>query len=272
MTSLGDAAIAYAASGWAVFPCDLDKRPLVRGGFHAATRDADVIRRSWTGRPEASIGAPVPDVFAVLDMDEDGPATLAALEAVYSRLPVTLTVRTGGGGQHLYFRHPGGALRQGAGLLGPGLDTRMPGRGYTILPPSPHRSGRRYGWVDPTTPAAVMPVWLTKLLRPPSPPPVPVRVPSGRNVDRYVAAAVDGEIANVLNAPVGTRNKALHLAASKLGTLIGGGVLDEAEVIASLLDAARTSGYIASDGERPALSTIRSGLAWGQRHPREVRR
>jgi hypothetical protein len=54
-------------------------------------------------------------------------------------------VITGGGGLHLYFRHPGFEIRNSAGALGPGLDLRGDG-GYIIAPPSLHASGNRYVW------------------------------------------------------------------------------------------------------------------------------
>lgn len=272
MSALRNAALEYLGAGWRVFPCRRDKRPLVGGGFHAASADADVIRRWWTRWPTASIGAPVPASLAVVDLDvvHDGLSTLAGLQAVYGLLPVTLTCRTGSGGAHHYFLHPGGTLRQGAGLLGPGLDTRMPGKGFTILPPSPHPSGRCYAWIEPTARPAPMPPWLAALLRPPLPP-VP-GLPPIHAREAYVRAALEGELANVIGAPVGTRNTVLHLAAVKLGGLVGAGVVTELEVTAALLDAARASGYFSTDGERAARATVASGLDWGRRHPREVAR
>lgn len=273
MSELLEHALALAGAGWSVFSCDQTKRPLVAGGVHAATRDPDRIRRFFRANHAVMIGAAVPDSLAVLDIDadHDGFATLRALEEAYGELPTTLTVRTGGGGEHRYFLHPGGELRQTAGLLGPGLDTRMPGKGYTILPPSVHDSGRPYAWSTPLAPTAPLPGWLEALLRPPSPSrPGPVRQSAGPiGADRYVRAAVEGEVANVIGAPVGTRNATLHLASVKLGTMVGAGLLDRAEARAVLLEAARASGYVASDGERTAVRTIESGLRFGVEHPRE---
>ena len=57
--------------------------------------------------------------------------------------PPTWKFHTGGGGEHYLFRHPGHEIRNSAGQLGLGLDTRGDG-GYIVAPPSLHISGRRY--------------------------------------------------------------------------------------------------------------------------------
>lgn len=272
--TLAAAAVEYVRQGWRVFPCcRQDKVPLTSRGFHDATSDLERVRTCWRRWPAANIGAPVPPSLAVLDVDagHGGEETLRALEAAHGALPTTLAARTGGGGRHVYLLHPGGELRQGTGLLGPGLDTRMPGKGYVILPPSVHPSGWRYEWVDPATPVALMPGWLVARLRPP-PPPASVPLPDARGADAYVRAAVEGEFANVVGAPEGSRNTTLHAAAVKLGTLVGAGLLSESEATGALLEAARLNGYTQHDGERAAIKTIRSGLTWGQRHPRELSR
>jgi Bifunctional DNA primase/polymerase, N-terminal len=78
-----------------------------------------------------------------------GEVTLAALVDRYGPLPATLSQRTGGGGRQLLFCWQGERIRNRAGDLGPGLDTRGvkpdgEAAGYIVLPPSPHISGRRY--------------------------------------------------------------------------------------------------------------------------------
>lgn len=275
---LAAAALNLADAGWPVFPCWPDNRPRTPHGFHDATTDTATIRAWWTCWPDAPIGAAVPASLAVIDIDvhhddANGFDTLARLEAAHGGLPPTLVCCTGGGGRHLYFLHPDGALRQGVGILGPGLDTRMPGKGYVILPPSSHESGRRYEWLDPATPVAAMPSWLVALLRPPPlvpPDSVAYVATFGEPHDRYVAAAVEGEAANVLAAPVGIRNRTLHCAAVRLGGLVGAGYLDDVAAFTALLDPARASGYTTTDGERAAWRTIESGLTWGRAHPRTV--
>jgi hypothetical protein len=50
--------------------------------------------------------------------------TLAALEREHGPLPPTWRFLTGGGGEHILFRHPGGLVPNSAGKIGPGIDVR----------------------------------------------------------------------------------------------------------------------------------------------------
>ena len=71
--TLAEWAAHYAAAGLEVFPVDPDtKAPLgalARNGHLSATKDADTIRQWWTARPDASIGARIPENVVVLDID-----------------------------------------------------------------------------------------------------------------------------------------------------------------------------------------------------------
>jgi hypothetical protein len=61
-------------------------------------------------------------------------------------LPGTVTSISGSGGLHMLYRHPGGYIKSGAGLLGPKVDVKADG-GYFMVAPSVHpRTGRRYRW------------------------------------------------------------------------------------------------------------------------------
>src|SRR5687768_2002168 len=56
MTSLS-AALFYASPGWPVLPSDpTNKKPLIAGGVHSATTDADTICAWWSKWPDAIIG------------------------------------------------------------------------------------------------------------------------------------------------------------------------------------------------------------------------
>lgn len=188
------AAQKYALRGWPVFPVvPQGKRPLTAHGLKDATTDARQIGQWWQEHPDANVGVAVPVGIMVLDVDGDaGRASLAALEGAHGLLPPTLTVRTGGGGEHRWFKLPGGQdARCSAGKLGAGLDVRAQG-GYVIAPPSVHASGRRYEWIAQGEPAPV-PGWLLALSaesRPPSSPPAAsAEVPKGQRHSHLVSQA-----------------------------------------------------------------------------------
>ena len=168
-TALAEA-LQLAARGWPVFPCD-GKRPFTAHGLHDASTDRQEIDR-WFTRvwPAANLGlrTGIESGLLVLDVDgEPGADTLAALEAEHGELPRTVECLTGGGGRHLYFEHPGVPVRNSAGKLGEGLDTRGDG-GYVVTPPSLHESGQSYEWTADQAPGdlelAKPPGWLLRAL------------------------------------------------------------------------------------------------------------
>ncbi len=213
MTALGDAALAYAAAGYQVFPL---RGKLPRGncpacesrsaryrphrpadcehelchGLYAATSDPQRVGRWWTRWPQANIGARVPPSLFVLDIDprHHGHKRLAQLEAEHGPLPptrVSLSGR-GDGGQHRWFLHPGGPLS--AARLGQGLDVKTHA-GYVLLPPSRHpATGKPYAWAEPTLDPTAAPAWLRRLLAPPPATPAPRRpLPRPRHQGESVA-------------------------------------------------------------------------------------
>jgi Bifunctional DNA primase/polymerase, N-terminal/Primase C terminal 1 (PriCT-1) len=162
-SSVGAAALTYAAR-WAVFPL-AGKVPRTPHGLKDATTSAEQIREWWQRWPGAGAGIRTgrESGLIVLDVDHQhgGDDTLHELEQMHGELPLTPRVITGGGGEHHYFRHPGGVVRNSAGAVGPGLDVRGDG-GYVVAPPSPHPSGRRYEWDVPPDEAELTaaPRWL----------------------------------------------------------------------------------------------------------------
>ena len=128
-----DAALAWAARGFRVFPITPgDKMPPKGMTFKTeATTDADKIRSWWAFNPKYNYGVAAGNGTLIVDVDaaKNGFASLLDLD-----LPdATLTVRTPGGGLHLYFSGPD--VANSVDRLAPGIDIRSAG-GYVIGPGS----------------------------------------------------------------------------------------------------------------------------------------
>jgi hypothetical protein len=181
-------ALLYAKQGWLVFPlfrpiegrcpcrnpecANIGKHPSTKRGFLDATTDENQIREWWEfAYTIANIGIRTGQESGLVVLDVDprhgGDETLRQLEAQHGPLPATPTVRSGGGGRHHYFRHPGSRVRTTSGILGSGFDTRGDG-GYIIAPGSLHVSGQYYEFEDGKTPGdipiAPIPTWLLAVL------------------------------------------------------------------------------------------------------------
>lgn len=146
MSSKLDAALALAADGFWLFPLKPEqKKPAHKGWQAEATRDPEQLR-AWfgdfnigifTGRFEDA-GA-----LLVVDVDQkegkDGTAEIFRLELDGFDLPTTRVHHTPTGGRHLFYRVDE-ALKQGANVLGRGLDIRSRG-GFVVGPGSSTKDG-----------------------------------------------------------------------------------------------------------------------------------
>jgi hypothetical protein len=170
MTGLAkiDTAQRYLARGWSVLPLRArDKRPLIAWEQLQSVRpSAEQVAEWYSQWPAANIGIVAGEIsnLVVLDIDpkHGGDASLERLEQRFGPLPETVEVTTGSGGRHLYFTHPGGLIRNRAGLA-QGIDLRGDG-GYIVAPPSIHPSGHPYAWAEGRSPEdvalAALPRWL----------------------------------------------------------------------------------------------------------------
>lgn len=270
-----DAALAYAARGWPVFPLEpRGKQPLgrlARHGLHDASTSVEKVAAWWHAFPTANIGLRTGVAFDVLDVD--GPEGRESLMAHMGELAVGLDsgpwAWTGGDGDHLLYRPTGHGNR--AGIL-PHVDWRGAG-GYIVAPPSIHPdTGAAYEWESshdrhggPDEPLVAVPGWLLELVAPP--PPAQRSEPSRSTRPApagYGARALEGELAALALAPEGQRNHRLNVAAFNLGQLVGGGVLDAALVAEQLLTVAVRIGL----GLGEAEATVRSGMQKGVASPR----
>jgi Bifunctional DNA primase/polymerase, N-terminal len=140
MSTLLDAASAYAQRGWPVFPLiPGKKKPLIAKkdggkGFHDATTDEAQIIAWWRANPRANIGMPTSAASGIVVVDVD---PRNGGDARFLTLPPTMTERTPSGGYHYYFTLPKGvrAPKDNTGKLGPGIDFLGDGA-YVVLPPS----------------------------------------------------------------------------------------------------------------------------------------
>jgi hypothetical protein len=169
---LRDAALRYAAAGYAVLPlwstvdgvCTCrngvtcpkpGKHPTVPRGVLDATCDTEWIDQQWTRFPRNNIGLVVPAQHLVFDIDVRKGGRLEALDV----FPETVMQRSGSGGWHVWFTLPkwvrvGDESRpvevdeKREWLERAGIDLRLGGKHYVVVEPSVHATGGRYVW-DP---------------------------------------------------------------------------------------------------------------------------
>jgi hypothetical protein len=170
MMSLKEAIDDYMRRDWSIIPIRPgDKRPLVRWDEFQRRRPSQAETRRWVSAwPDAGIGIVTGTIshLVVLDVDvaHSGDVSVNRLEEEHGVLPATVECRTGGGGRHLYFAHPGAVVRNLVGLA-PGVDLRADG-GYVVAPPSLHTSRLHYSWSEGRAPGstaiAPLPEWILR--------------------------------------------------------------------------------------------------------------
>jgi hypothetical protein len=150
--------LAAAAKGWSVVPL-LPRSKVPREDwteFQSRRMTADEITAHWTRHPDDNYGIVTGAIsgLVVADVDPRHGGTQDDLEGTTG-----LVARTGGGGWHFFFRHPGVRVANRVNVR-PGVDVRGDG-GYVVGPGSIHESGQEYLWLATGTPGDV-PAWLTE--------------------------------------------------------------------------------------------------------------
>lgn len=226
------AALALAGSGWPVFACGANKRPVVEHGFLDATTDPTIIRKMFAAKRAILIGVPTGPAsgFDALDLDcRHGAADWEAANA--QRLPATRVHQTGSGGRHLLFQCDP-RLRNSAGRIAPGVNVRATG-GYVIVPPS-----TGYTVINELLPEP-WPGWLLEPgLALPKDKPRPIS--SGAYVPASDARHEGYRVsilANVRKAADGQKHQALRNAALALGGIAEAAGFSDDEAVSWLMDA-----------------------------------
>src|ERR1019366_9649095 len=121
------AALRFAKLGWSVFPVhsakngrcscgdedckNVGKHPRTKHGVKDGTTDGKTMRAWWRRWPHANVGIATGKQSGILVLDIDprheGGASLYSLLKKHGPLPKRPKVKTGGGGRHYYFEHPG---------------------------------------------------------------------------------------------------------------------------------------------------------------------
>lgn len=265
-------ALAYIREGWAVFPViPKGKSPATLHGFKDASHDENKAR-SWFASGHYNIGIATGETSGIIVVDIDDEEGEAEWRAIASQNEpfATREARTGGGGRHILFRHPG--IHVGNRTPFRHIHIRGDG-GYIVAPPSIHPSGRRYEWLN-DLPVAPMPIWLLNMLlgkesketasdQPPAPGPSPAP-PSGSN-SRYAQAALKSAYEHVSAAAEGTRNNTLNDETFALAAFIRDGLLSRAEVEQVMEAAARACGLPDSEARRTIASALDAGVLRSRR-------
>lgn len=207
----------YVRRGWGVVPlygiaedgacrckagrvCPVKNRGKHPNGTRSGTwpdlRSGADIQAWYEDHPDDNVGIITGARSGLFVLDVDGAAgvnSLTQLALERGALPVTRMVRTGSGGLHYYFRHPGHfTVRNSTSWIAPGIDIRGEG-GQVVAPPS--ESGLGAYTVISDSPVAEAPAWLLEVLAEHA-----AHVEHGRDVAVAAGAPVEAErVPDVIN-------------------------------------------------------------------------
>lgn len=167
-----EAALLHAPRGWSVIPIEPSgKKPLLPWADFQQRRATEAEIAAWWQRwPAANVGIVTGAISGIVVLDVDGKPGEDTLRKEKLHIPATVVAKTGGGGWHYFYKHPGFPCHNFAGKAGktilPGVDFRGDG-GYVVAAPSIHKSGDCYEWaISPdTAEMAEMPEWLADAIR-----------------------------------------------------------------------------------------------------------
>jgi len=286
-----DWAMRLAEAGVSVFPCDPNKRPLVKWR-ELSSCDPNAVAMWWSQHPNALPGIDLEKCsLIVLDGDRHSPAVdgVAALRALLKKQPgfdpkTAPTALTPGNGVHVYFYQDGHDLGNARGALPDGVDVRGVG-GYVVAPYAILPDGRSCrpvkGTPDlisalragalPHVPGGVVEILKTRKRKATNGAEARDASPDrGRVRAReraYAQAALDGAAAELGGAPEGQRNNTLNATAYRLGRMVARGWIGRASVETALYDAMHANGYADEEGEEAVAATLTSGLNAGLLDP-----
>jgi hypothetical protein len=249
------AALDYAAHGWPVFLLGRSKRPVANcpdcrlagtdhdremcscltcHGFYAATTVTDRIRAMFEAIPDGLLAVRTGAASGLFVVDID-PRHGGHVDR--GLMVPTATVATGGGGWHLYYRHPGQPIGTDEIPGHPGVDLKHDG-GYVVAPPSIHPATKRpYRWVGDRPITEVAPALIAACLAAIEPPrPSPRQPISSRRAGAISnpAALLAAHLDAVARAPIGRRRKTLYGAARGVARMVAAGAITRTDAVGAL--------------------------------------
>lgn len=150
-----EAALDYEVRGFSVIPVGVDKKPLINWKGYQNKRASPREIKEWVGKyPTMNIAIVTGKIsgIVVVDIEKGGSS---------EGYPPTVTAKSGGQGLHLYYKHPGYEVPNGARIREL-TDIRGDG-GYCLAPPSVSGKGE-YEWIlsPDDSDFSEWPVWITK--------------------------------------------------------------------------------------------------------------
>ena len=261
MPTLVDIALAIAAQGYPVFPCNAEKRPITPNGFKDAVTYTDEIRKLFASSAAVLIGVPTGSRSGIDALDLDYRHGAGEWETRYGQMiPATRRHQTMSGGCHFLFRHADG-VRNSASRVGPGVDVRGEG-GYIIFAGSPGYS------VTADYPIADWPAWLldmaVKVEAPIArPEPISSAVDITDSLERRYRAYIGRILDNVSRASEGAKHDVLFRMARTIGGVMGTAGLGEDHARELLLNALPAT----VEDWKSAAKTATDGLRAGAKVP-----
>lgn len=156
--NIRDEALKYAKGGFSVIPIGKDKKPTIPWKKYQSEKASEAQIKEWFDESsEFNIGIVTGKISGIVVVDVEAGGETKDLQS-------TVISKTGGGGWHFYYEHPGREIKNATRICEK-TDIRGDG-GYVVAPPSLHKSGKRYEWsVSPfDADFSELPVWVVEKL------------------------------------------------------------------------------------------------------------
>jgi bifunctional DNA primase/polymerase-like protein len=262
------AALEAHDRGWALTPI-IGKRP-IRTGWQKEPRQTREEAQTWAEHGNVALRTGKASGIVVIDDDTADGEGARSLD-----LPITPTVRTGGGHSHYYFAYGDDHIGCSTSRIASKVDVKGEGGAVASVGSIHPETDQMYEWAPGLSPndvpLAPFPTNLGERLRKPNrkskaPRSAPHATPEDERLRRYAEAAFDNCVDTVSQAPEGARNDELNRQAFIVGRFIGAGLLDRSSAEQRLGEAARFVGL----GDTESQATLRSGLQAGIDDPHRI--